>query len=507
MITIEDLTYGYPESGPNVLEQLNLTIGQGESVCIMGANGCGKSTLAYILAGLIRGYSGSVMVDGREADERQVTGKVGILFQNPDNQMVATVVDKEIAFALENLAVDLGEMKQRVAEVARLFKIEHLLKRLTSELSGGEKQRVALASLMVRRPPLLILDEPDSFLDYEGRKILEKELTRIRYDDPRPTEIRITQYPSVAMTYPRLIVLHDGSVLADRPPQEVFSDKTLTARAGLQYHPSVTRGTAPETGLPYHHAQDDSTPHSIHLRNVSYHFSPSSPVLRDISFTIDRGETVGLVGATGVGKSTLGLLLCGIFQPAEGSMDLVDKNGRIIPVQDRSGRVVGLFQQPERQFFLTSCADEIAFGPKNSGRILTEDEIRSFFDLVGLDADLFAERDPFTLSMGEKRRLAFASVLSLSPSYVVFDEPTCGLDPASVGRFFRLVNELREMGVGQIIISHDGNVLKALANRVLWLSGASGITELGTDELFAGEGCAGIVSSPTSEQDRLECPG
>jgi energy-coupling factor transporter ATP-binding protein EcfA2 len=109
--------------------------------------------------------------------------------------------------------------------------------------------------------------------------------------------------------------------------------------------------------------------------------------------------------------------------------------------------------------------------------------------------------------MGEKRRLAFASVLSLAPSFVVFDEPTCGLDPASVGRFFRLVNELRKMGVGQIIISHDGNVLKALADRVLWLSGASGIAELGTDELFAGDGCAGIVSSPTTEQDLLGCHG
>jgi len=506
MIKIEALTYGYPESGTKVLEQVNLAIGRGESICIMGANGCGKSTLAYILAGLIRGYNGSVMVNGRKTDDRRNTDQVGILFQNPDNQMVATVVDKEIAFALENLAISPNEMKQRVAEVTRLFKIEHLLKRLTSELSGGEKQRVALASLMIRKPPVIVLDEPDSFLDYEGREILERELIRIRSEHPRPTEIRITQYPSVAMSYPRLIVFHDGSVLADGPPKDIFSDQTLTACAGLQYHSPDTRGTALETGFPYHHAHDDSTPHSIRLRNVGYHFSSSNPVLRDISFAIDRGEIVGLVGATGVGKSTLGLLLCGIYQPTVGTMELVDKKGRNIAVQDRGGRVVGLFQQPERQFFLTSCADEVAFGPKNSGRILTEDELRSFFDLAGLDAERFAGRDPFTLSMGEKRRLAFASVLSLSPSFVIFDEPTCGLDPASVGRFFRLANELRKMGLGQIIISHDGNVLRALADRILWLSKNQGITELPTDELFACDGYGGIVSTPTIEQDWLKCP-
>ena len=156
--------------------------------------------------------------------------------------------------------------------------------------------------------------------------------------------------------------------------------------------------------------------------------------------------------------------------------------------------MAGLFQQPERQFFLTSCADEVAFGPTNMGRPVSEKQLVSFFDLVGLDYSLFAKRDPFSLSMGEKRRLAFAAVLSMSPKFIIFDEPTCGLDPRGVGRFLSLSKRLQKIGVGQVIISHDTDLLEILADSILCLNGDGRVNRLSPAEFFGNSRFENLLS-------------
>ncbi|HUV30976.1 MAG TPA: ATP-binding cassette domain-containing protein [Acidobacteriota bacterium] len=507
MIEFKDVSYRYGRGGPPVLEHVNLTLRKGESVCIMGPNGSGKTTLAHILAGLVRGYGGSATVNGCPAGERDGRSRVGVLFQNPDNQMVATLVEKEIAFALENQAMPCREMERKVAETARSFQIEHLLRRLTTELSGGEKQRVALAALMVSRPPVLVLDEPDSFLDVPGRRILEKELVRIRTSQPGLIEVRITQYPSVAARYPRLIVLAEGGVVADGRPGEVFADAAVVDRARLCLTDSQASAKALPAALAAPAQPHGRTLRAIHLEGVGFGYAAQKPLLRDLNLVLNRGEVLAVIGATGVGKSTLGLLLCGIYQPVEGIVRMIDRDGKSLPGAGVTGQVVGSFQQPERQFFLSSCQEEIAFGPKNMGRHLSPEELAALLDLVDLDPARFGTRDPFTLSMGEKRRLAFAAVLSMAPAFAVFDEPTCGLDTEGVSRFLALSRLLKSRNVGLVVISHEGDLIKAVADRVLWLKGNGEAVETTVDDLFARDECRDVVSPFSRTFNLPERPG
>jgi energy-coupling factor transporter ATP-binding protein EcfA2 len=202
MIQVEKVSFWYDRNLQPVLNEISLTVNEGESVCIMGANGSGKSTLARILADLLSPAEGQLTITHPNGLPEDSLRQVGILFQNPDNQMVAMVVEKELAFALENQGMPMPEMEERVSEALRSMQITQLRRRLTNELSGGEKQRVALAAVMIQNPPILVLDEPDSFLDEAGRKLLKHELAVLRELTPDLIEIRITQYPHVARTYP-----------------------------------------------------------------------------------------------------------------------------------------------------------------------------------------------------------------------------------------------------------------------------------------------------------------
>ena len=491
MITLDRITYSYPGQPP-VISDLSLSISTGESICIMGANGCGKSTLARIIAGLTAPQSGTVRIEVPDHTvpslNEMIQRPVGILFQNPDNQMVAVTVDKEIAFALENANVSMPHMARMVADTLELFGISHLRHRMTTELSGGEKQRVALAAVMVSRPPVIVLDEPDSYLDEAGKRLLTDALARMHADDSHLIEIRITQYPQVAKQYKRLVVMHEGGIVADSDPNRILADHESCQQVGLRYrNETVVTDSVPLAKKRY------CPTSSIRLNGVSFGYHKKSPIITNLSLEWRRGETIGLVGPSGSGKSTLGALVCGLLKPTEGKIEFLADSGAII-ASASPGTVIGAFQQPERQFFVATCAEEVAFGPTNLGVTLTDDETAAYLNLVGLDAERFLKRDPFSLSMGEKRRLAFAAILSMSPAYVVFDEPTCGLDPEGVGRYMRLSKALHEQKVGQIIISHDGDLIKGLCDRVVYLRGDGASEEIGTHEFFSSQTHLGVVS-------------
>jgi len=496
MIELDHISYWYPRREDAALRDLSLRVNDGESVCIMGRNGSGKSTLIKLIAGLIKPHRGRLTVDGRIKSESG-DGQVGILFQNPDNQMVTTLVEKEIAFALENRAIPQATMERDIARIAAQFGIEHLLRRLTSELSGGEKQRVALASVMVQNPAVLLLDEPDSYLDQEGRRILAAELARLHQSDRELIELRITQSAQVARDYPRLIVLNDGAVVADGKPELILGDRRLGAIAGLTIPDlSQVKVSVPEN-LGSGQESDDQRLHTVRLEQVSFAWPMGEAVFRNISMSLQAGETVGLIGPTGVGKSSLGLLMAGLHQVDKGQVLYLHKSGLGLPVEVVRGQLTLMLQQPERQFFLETCAEEIAFGPGNRGRTLASGEIDRFLEMVGLNAARFADRDPFSLSAGEKRRLAFAVVLALAPSFIIFDEPTAGLDGDGVGRFLALSRSLREMGLGQMIITHDGDVVSQLCDRTLYMTPRGDVLALSPSELLGDPRYAGVVSSPT----------
>ncbi|MBU8933581.1 MAG: ATP-binding cassette domain-containing protein [candidate division Zixibacteria bacterium] len=495
MIRLTDISFVYAGGDTPAIDKLSLEIHAGESVCVMGANGSGKTTLARLLAGLLEPTQGAVRI-GHE--ENGPARDVGILFQNPDNQMVAVTVDKEIAFVLENYQVPPDEMDRRVTATLERFGIEHLRRRLTSELSGGEKQRVALASVMVSEPSILILDEPDSFLDQPGRIALEAELSKLRGIDPDMIQVHITQYPSTARQYDRLLVFADGRLVADASPESVFGDRELCGRSGLLLSISDFAGYSIPATLEECNGKTDPTVDHIELSNVAFTWpGADKPTLQSLDYTFNTGETTCIVGSSGSGKSTLGLMLCGLNAPTEGEIGYFDNDGESIASDLIAGRVSAVLQQPERQFFLPTCAEEVAFGPQNFNRPLDAEGVAQLLNMIGLDAEAFSERDPFRLSGGEKRRLAFVAVLSIMPQIIVLDEPTCGLDLEGVGRFVALARALHQRGKGLVVITHDGDLLHALADRILQLNGDGDGQTYMRDAFFADNNLASTVSPRT----------
>lgn len=479
-----------------VINNLSLNIEKGESVCLMGANGSGKTTFARLIAGLIKPFRGRIDIG------HNGIARVGILFQNPDNQMVAVTVEKEIAFALENQNVSLDEMESRITQTLERFSITHLRKRLNSELSGGEKQRVALASVMIAEPSILLLDEPDSFLDQEGRVVLKVELGKLRESAPDMIQIHITQYPSTALNYDRLLVFHEGGIIADESPEIIFKNEQLCHHARLIYNPAMTEYIK----FPEFYSQKTNNNNNyikkIELKNISYSYLyESHSIIKNLNLSISAGNVLGIAGSSGTGKSTLGLMLCSLINPTNGEITYYNNNGDNVIPDAIAGKVSTVLQQPERQFFLSTCSEEIEFGPVNFSHPLSMVEVSSLLDMVGLKAETFKNRDPFQLSGGEKRRLAFASILSMVPGIIIFDEPTCGLDQEGVGRFVSLVNFLKKIGIGIVIISHDGDLLKALSDNILLMDKESRHSLMTTDNFFKDSKLAAIVSPLTWSND------
>lgn len=466
MVRLDNVTFRYPGDFPPALINVSLEIGEGEAVCVMGANGSGKSTFAKLVAGLIKTQQGRLTLGAA----KNTAIPVGLLFQNPDNQMVAVTVEKEIAFALENMGVGLEEIDTKVQSTLNKLSIEHLRKRLTAELSVGEKQRVALAALLVSHPPILVLDEPDSFLDQSGKELFRQEVVLLKKHDPTLTIIEITQFPSVAREYERLIIFQNGRIAADGNPASIFQNKSICIKWGIEWD----NLSGKQLELPEEWSSPNkiktTTISKISIDRVSYKYPGHEKfVLQNFSGEINNVGITALVGPSGSGKSTLAMLLCGIIEADSGRINWIDHRGREIEKKHIRGKITAALQQPERQFFLQSCLQEVEFGPKNFGYSFSRKTIQDFFKMAGLPFEQFFGRDPSTLSLGEKRRLAFGSILSLLPGFIIFDEPTCALDREGVGRFILLAKALDKAGVGVVIISHDEEIVRALADKIIAL--------------------------------------
>ncbi|MCH7946819.1 MAG: ATP-binding cassette domain-containing protein [candidate division Zixibacteria bacterium] len=465
MITLENVTYRYrPEERPALLN-VSINIKRGEAVCVMGANGSGKSTFAKLLAGLIKTEQGRYRLN--LPDDCAIP--VGLLFQNPDNQIIALTIEKEIAFALENQGIAQEEMEKRIEAVIAAMGIGHLRGRLTSELSTGEKQRLSLASLLVARPPVLVLDEPSSYLDKEGKELFNSQLEKIRKENPQLTLVHVTQYPQTAGMYERLIVFSGGRIEADGKPDEILADNDLCIRCGLKFDAMSHK----EISLPDFGSSnsDDKQIETIELKRLSFDYPDGKTLIKNLNATFHRKEISAVVGPSGSGKSTLLMLLCSLLKPDSGELNFLSNSAELLNRAETKGKITAALQQPERQFFLNSCQEEVKFGPENLGMKLDNKQLEALFHLSGLSYEQFKLRDPLMLSLGEKRRLAFSAILAISPEFLIFDEPTCALDPEGVGRFILLAESLKKAGMGVIIITHDQQLVEKLADRILSLDG------------------------------------
>ena len=491
MIDFDLVTFAYSGAPTRpVLHDFSLNIAAGEQVAVIGGNGSGKTTLGLLLCGILKPSSGKITIAGHAPIPGGDGRRIGFLFQDPDNGLVATTVEREVAFSLENRNLNSALIRPVVDRTLDRFGLEPYRRRLVWHLSGGEKQRLALAGLLADRADILFLDEPESFLDWAGAERLSETLHELRQSDSQLTIIRITQFAQVADRYPRIILMGRGKVLKDGPPEEVFGDEAILTEAGLRpplrfLKPrSAPSQPAVRSGLEFRGKT------RLAIEKLSFRFEAEDTAFRieDLSLTIDGGEIVALVGRSGSGKSTLAQLICGLYRPDSGT----------IRFEPASARAVMSFQQPERQFFLDTAFDEVAYGIRKAfdkGPAL-EQAVRRSMQICGLDFDLFSRRDPNSLSGGEARRLAFAIVVALGAKLIIFDEPTCALDEAGISAFRKLAGELQRAGTAVVIISHNGDIVAELADRVILMDGGRVIHESEPIPFFASAESKGILAVP-----------
>jgi energy-coupling factor transport system ATP-binding protein len=506
MIQVRRLCYTHP-GDIFALRDVDLEIHPGERLAIIGPNGSGKSTLARCLNGLYSPTSGEVQVDGLSTADPdslfEVRRRVGMVFQSPDDQLVATTVESEIAFGLENLAVPVPDMRQRVDEVLAAFHLEAYRHHPPHRLSGGEKQRVAIAACVALRPRYLVLDEPTSLLDPENRRATAALLEGLR-DRFGVATVHITQAPEEAAQSERVLVLHQGRLVEDGPPARIFAAAARLRGIGLDLPFAASVGVrlaeggaawaaAPLTlealaealtaraaaGPPAVQALAE-TPASaaptakLATEELSYVYDPGLPTqhagLERVSLVVPDNAIAALVGPSGSGKTTLAQHFNGLLRPEHGRVlldreDIWSRPREMVQLRRRVGLV---FQFPELQLFEETVALDVAFGPRNlaidPARI--EALVTRSLETVGLPPDRFADRSPLSLSGGEKRRVALAGVLAMDPEVLVLDEPTAGLDPGAARALAEVFRRLREGGTTLVLITHDLDLVAGLATHV-----------------------------------------
>ncbi len=545
MLRIEGLTHTYRLPNGTTVEALrgiDLTVADGERIALVGANGSGKSTLARHLNALLLPTSGDVWVDGINTRDKSqlktIRSTVGLVFQDPDNQLVATVVDEDVAFGPENLGVDQPELGDRVDRALAAVDMAAHRKRPPHMLSGGQRQRVAIAGILAMHPRVLALDEATAMLDPHGRREVLDIVDRLHRAGT--TVIQVTHFMHEAALADRVIVLAQGRVLADDTPSAVFGRPDVLQAAGLELpktaqlsaalqaaDPSLPLALTPAalaaelaTRLGVDH-RPPTTDHregnvgagfprpgspegrdtlplaggpAIAVRDLGHVYLKGTPfeatALRGATLAVAPGEILGVVGATGSGKSTLLQHLNGLLRPQRGDVvvlghDLADPKADVRQVRRQVGLV---FQNPEDQLFEQYVGDDIAFGPRNLGldREAVRQRVREAMTVVDLDFEGFKDRLTFALSGGQRRRVALAGVLAMQPQVLILDEPTAGLDPATRADLLaRLVRLNRDQGLTMVVATHNMDDLAEIADRIVVLAGGQVVLEGATRQVFS----------------------
>ena len=488
------------------LDDVTLEVPRGQRVCVLGANGSGKSTLASVICGLLAPDEGDVELVGEHVCEggapdleayRRARRALGLVFQNPDDQIVTSVVADDVAFGPENLGLPRDEIRRRVdRELARVALTDYA-RADPSRMSGGQRQRVCIAGALAMEPQVLVLDEPSSLLDVRGREAIMRVMGRLAAAGA--TLVHVTHFMDEALEADRVIVMRAGRIVLDGAPREVFCDantglidelglelpfdlRLLRARRALASGAGTDR--AQQALLSKNNAAREPF---CRVSGVSYSYTPRRAALNDVSFQVLEGETCAIVGQTGSGKSTLLRLLCGLEAPDAGSVEVAGASTATKRGRRDVRRAVGyVMQHPERQLFAQTVESDVAFGPRNMG--LPADEVARrvdhALDLVGLAAK--KDLSPFELSGGQKRLAAIAGVLAMQPKLLVLDEPTAGLDPRGRAGLRRLLAELRSHGVTIVQVTHSMEDA-ARADRVVVLDESRVIADGAPAEVFSPE--------------------
>lgn len=451
-LKIDSLGYFYPGASIPALSDISCTIGAGECVCLTGDSGCGKTTLLLAIKGLLRGgnRSGNIEIAAPPRADDWST-PAGLVFQNAESQILCTTVAEEVAFGPENLCTPPTEMARRVSNSLRAVGLDDCEARHVERFSAGQKQRLTIASVLSMNPSLLLLDEPTSQLDSQGKRGLCELLSGLKRQgytivmaehDPRPFAAIIDRY--LPMAEGRI----DDAVTTVPDPERYESKAAVVPQA----------------------AAVDGAPVVIAVRNLCFSYPETGVALKQVHFQITRGERIHLFGSNGAGKSSLLRCLAGLEHPDSGTLELAgiaNPRPEFLP-----GKVGVLFQNPARQLFAESVHEEVAFSLRRMGcsRDETERVVAEALDLCGIGH--LAERAPLTLSFGEQHRVALAAVVAPKPLILLLDEPFAGLDFPQRLSLLGVLAEMPGMyGTTVLIASHDELPDHRWADRTLTLSG------------------------------------
>jgi len=532
IIRLEDVHYTYQSEGGQpvrALDGIDLTVQPGDYIVIVGHNGSGKSTLAKHLNALLRPDQGDVWVKEWNTKDhlhvRDVRSTVGMVFQTPDNQIVATIVEEDVAFGPENLGLPHAEIVERVdwsLEQVGMLPFRHRAPHL---LSAGQKQRICIAGMLAMRPQVLVLDESTAMLDPLGRREV-LEIARRLNKEEGVTLIAITHYMEEAVDANRLIVMSEGRIALQGTPRELFGQPERLRELQMDL-PQITRlaaalhrrtgdfprdiltidefvttarqrapgqnGRQPAPPPPAPASSPPAVEPIVAIKELTYYYMYNTPLqvkaVEGINLDLRPGEILGLIGHTGSGKSTIIQHFNALLLPHEGQVTIFgqDVSRAGVDVKDIRRRIGLVFQAPEAQLFEHYVGDDVAFGPRNLklSRAEVRARVRRAMESVGLGFEEFKDRITFGLSGGQMRRAALAGVLALEPEVLVLDEPTAGLDPQGRDQLLDHILKLhREQGVTLVLVSHNMEELAQVCDRLCVISEGRVVTIGSPAEVF-----------------------
>ncbi len=503
------------------LDGIDLMVEPGQFIAVLGRNGSGKSTFARHLNALLTPTEGTLIVDGKDTKNEDLIWEIrracGMIFQNPDNQIVAGIVEEDVAFGPENLGVPTEEIEKRVEDSLDTADMTAYRHSAPENLSGGQKQRVAVAGVLAMQPKCIIMDEPTAMLDPAGRREVMETAQRLNRENG-VTIILITHFMEEAAQADFVFVLDEGRVVMQGTPRDIFSAEDQLKRHGLSLPQiaglscelrkdgySLPEGILTRTemeealcaliGQPEKEAEAENASgegertdpprgqekedwkEKLRLADVSYTYSrgtaSETAALKNVNLTVGEGEMIGLIGPTGSGKSTLIQLMDGLLLPDSGTVFYEGQDIRTAAFDRRRlrGNVGLVFQFAESQLFESTVLKDVAYGPKNLGCSREESFARAKSALRQVELNETCwEMSPFELSGGQRRRAAIAGVLAMEPTVLILDEPTAGLDPKGKEDLFGLIRSLHDrMRITVMIVSHDMEDMADLVERIVVL--------------------------------------
>jgi energy-coupling factor transporter ATPase len=506
LIRVEHLHYDHiSPNGSRVtaIRGVNLEIQPGELVSLVGANGSGKSTLARHFNALHIPTRGRVWINNLDTslviNHATIRTSVGMVFQNPEDQMIASVVEEEVAFGMENLGIPRLEMLRRIRSILKEYDLSKERDRPPHLLSSGQIQRLALAGVLVMQPECIIFDETTAMLDPVGRQTVMHSIHEMH--ERGLTILYITHAMEEAAQAERVVVMEKGRIALDDTPRSVFRNRARIEALGLElprannlarrlsrWLPDVSQSVISETELlgclpdykikkRIQTIQKDpglsaSDPALIEIHDLKHVYLAGTPLehrsLKGVSLSVQKGDVHALLGATGSGKSTLLQHINGLYRPQSGTIrvDRYDLNDPNLNMQLLRSMVGLVFQNPDMQLFEQYVGDEIAFGPKQAGLKGKElrERVRQAMETVGLSFMAYKDRITIGLSGGERKKVTLASALALNPRILLLDEPLAGLDPQSRKSLLISLNRMVESGLTLILSSHNIDEITQLAS-------------------------------------------